>query len=70
MFAIAVDLGSVSPVMSDSVTWALSLVRNPTVKYVGPDGTTQSRSPYWVSQFDSSQDAVSGGNIVTEPSIT
>ncbi|EMD37366.1 hypothetical protein CERSUDRAFT_114039 [Gelatoporia subvermispora B] len=56
-FALSADLGSISST-STPVVWILAYVRDPTIEYVTSDGTSQQRSPYYVTQYTSSADAV------------
>ena len=59
VFAIAVDLGSISSTQNP-VVWALGYIRNPIIKYTTPTGESQLRYPYWVTQYSSVSDLVSG----------
>ncbi len=59
-FAISIDLGDIVET-NGSVVWAFGMVRDPAVTYVAEDGSQQQRSPYWRSQFETSQEAVSPG---------
>ncbi|KAI0370619.1 DUF1793-domain-containing protein [Pilatotrama ljubarskyi] len=55
VFAIAVDLGRIRST-SAPVTWAVGYVRNPSIAYTGPDGTTQQLSPYFVTKYGNNMD--------------
>ncbi len=58
VFAISVDLGNIVST-SEPVVWGIGMTRDPAVAYTAADGTGELRSPYWRSQFDNVQDAVS-----------
>ncbi|TFK78207.1 hypothetical protein K466DRAFT_570980, partial [Polyporus arcularius HHB13444] len=49
-FALAVDLGQVQSTTSP-VTWAVGLVRDPTVVYTTVSDVVQKRRPYYVTQY-------------------
>ncbi|KAH9858969.1 hypothetical protein C2E23DRAFT_717283 [Lenzites betulinus] len=49
-FAIAVDLGQIQST-STSITWMVGFVRNPTIMYTAPDGSTEPLSPYFVTKY-------------------
>ena len=40
------------------VVFSLAVVRDPAVKYSNPDGTIQNRSPAYLSEYASGQNAV------------
>jgi len=57
VFAHAHDLGNITQT-SQPLVWSLGLVRNPSIAYTTPNGQTQLRSPYFVSQFSSMSVAI------------
>ncbi|KAF8885594.1 hypothetical protein BD779DRAFT_1646537 [Infundibulicybe gibba] len=57
VFAHSMDLGSISEI-STPVVWALGLVRDPTIRYVTGDGSTQLRSSYFWTQYKTIGDAI------------
>lgn len=57
VFAFSVDLGTILATPSP-VVWAVGYVRDPVVNYVAPDGGTQLRRPYFLTQHSSVVDAV------------
>ncbi len=59
VFSIAVDVGSVGSTPSNPVIWALGVVRNPSVQYIGSDATPKQRSAYYWSNFSTPVDVVS-----------
>ncbi|KAL1942377.1 hypothetical protein VTO73DRAFT_5979 [Trametes versicolor] len=50
VFAIAVDLGKIQSI-STPVTWAVGYVRNPSIGYTAPVGTTQDLMPYYTTRY-------------------
>ena len=52
------DLGNIQST-SSPVSWAVGFVRDPTISYTTSSGNTEQRSPYYVTQFSSIDDAVS-----------
>ena len=58
VFGLAVDLGTIQSTTSP-VTWSIGLVRDPSISYTTPNGTVQQRRPYYVTQYQSVEDAVS-----------
>ncbi|KAF8883844.1 hypothetical protein BD779DRAFT_813306 [Infundibulicybe gibba] len=57
VFALSMDLGSVSEI-STPVVWALGLVRDPTISYGLGDGSIQSRSSFFWTQYSTIGDAI------------
>ena len=57
VFAIATDLGTISQT-SESVTWAVGVLRNPVIAYRTPSGAVQNRSPYFMTKYPDFQSAV------------
>lgn len=55
--ALSVDFGTVT-VLNDPPTWAIGLIRDPVVNYTKPDGSTQSRSPYFRTRYSTDEEAV------------
>ncbi|EPT04923.1 hypothetical protein FOMPIDRAFT_1057715 [Fomitopsis schrenkii] len=55
VFALAVDLGSISST-SSPVVWAVGYVRDPALNYTTPTGYAQPRHPYYRTQYDNAED--------------
>ncbi|KAI9067371.1 hypothetical protein FKP32DRAFT_1563883 [Trametes sanguinea] len=55
VFAIAVDLGNIQSTAYPQ-TWSIGYVRNPTIQYTNPNGSTQRLSPYFVTQYGNNID--------------
>lgn len=59
VFAISKDVGTVGADFTDPAIWAVGMLRDPAVAYLTPDGTIESRHPYWKAAHNTPQDAVS-----------
>ena len=60
VFALAHDLGTVSSTASASAVFSIGFARDPALQYLAPDGSTQLRSSYFWTKYQSMADAVSG----------
>ncbi|RPD57640.1 DUF1793-domain-containing protein [Lentinus tigrinus ALCF2SS1-6] len=56
-FAFAVDLGQIQSTMPP-ITWAVGLVRDPTVVYTTVSDSVQKRRPYYVTQYPDISSAI------------
>ena len=62
VFGIEMDFGSVSSTPAPAV-WTLGMVRDPAVQYTN-NGQNELRSSYYISAFDSIDDAVSNSQLI------
>ena len=56
--AFTVDMGTVTSETSDPLVFALGVVRDPAIHYTDGNSVTEARSPYYWSNFSSTQDVV------------
>ena len=57
VFGLAINLGSITSTQSPLV-WAVGYVRDPSIQYMTPAGSTQLRSPYYAMQYHSIDEVV------------
>lgn len=57
-YALTTDLGNITNTESP-IVWAFGLVRNPVVSYTKGSGQSQIRMPYFLTQYNGIEDAVS-----------
>ncbi|KAF8885602.1 DUF1793-domain-containing protein [Infundibulicybe gibba] len=57
VFSLSVDFGNISAI-STPVVWALGVVRNPVIRYGFGDGSTQQRSSFFWTQYNTIGDAI------------
>ncbi|KAI0072439.1 hypothetical protein K474DRAFT_1667817 [Panus rudis PR-1116 ss-1] len=57
VFGISVSLGNITST-SDPVTWAIGVIRDPSIQYTLPDNVVQQRSPYYVTSYPTISSAV------------